>query len=51
MLHAKFQASESSGSEEEYFLIFSYAFLWLKPRTPLGQGPFLTPRPTLEQTW
>ena len=28
MLYTKFQASEPSGSEEEDFLIYFYAFLW-----------------------
>ena len=34
MLYTKFQASEPSGSEEEDFLIYFYAFLWFEPRTP-----------------
>ena len=34
MLHTKFQASKPSGSEEEDFLIFFYAFLWFEPTTP-----------------
>ena len=38
MLYTKFQASEPSGSEEEDFLIYFYAFLWFEPRTP-GQRP------------
>ena len=33
MLHIKFQATEPSGSEEEDFWIFFYAFLWFKPET------------------
>ena len=33
MLHTKFQASEPSGSVEEDFLIYFYAFLWFGPRT------------------
>ena len=33
MLYTKFQASEPSGSEEEDFLIYFYAFLWFEPRT------------------
>ena len=34
MLNTKFQASEPSGSEEENFFVFSYVFLWFKPRIP-----------------
>ena len=41
MLYTKFQASEPSGSDEEDFLIYFYAFLWFEPRTP-GQRPSLT---------
>ena len=43
----KFHASEPSGSEED-FSIFSYLFLWFKPRTlghylnELGLGPEAT---------
>ena len=50
MLHTKFQASEPSGSEEEDFLIYFYAFLWFEPRTP-GQRPSWTLGPSFEQTW
>ena len=32
MLHTKFQTSGPSGSEEEDFLIYFYAFLWFEPR-------------------
>ena len=44
MLHTKFQASESSGSEEGNFLIACYVFLCVKPgsswrRTILTMGP------------
>ena len=38
MLHTKFQTSGPGGSEEEYFSIYFYAFLWFEPRTP-GAGP------------
>ena len=34
MLLTKYQASEPSDSEQEDFLIYFYAFLWLEPRTP-----------------
>ena len=47
MLHTKFQTYGLSGSEEEDFLIYFYAFLWFEPRTP-GQRP-LDPG-TLDQT-
>ena len=50
MLHTKFQASEPSGSEEEDFLIYFYAFLWFEPRTP-SQRPSWTLGPSFEQTW
>ena len=50
MLYTKFQASEASGSEEEDFLIYFYAFLWFEPRTP-GQRPPWTLGPWFEQTW
>ena len=33
MLHTQFQASESSGSEEEDFLKIFYVFLRLEPRS------------------
>ena len=42
MLHTKFQTSGPSGSEEEDFLIFFYAFLWFEPRTP-WRGAILDP--------
>ena len=48
MLQTNFQASKSSGSEEEDFLIYFYAFLWFEPRTP-GQRPSLTLGPSFEQ--
>ena len=41
MLYTQFQASKPSGSEEEDFLIYFYAFLWFEPRTnlnKLGEG-------------
>ena len=41
ILHIKFHASESSGSEKEIFLIFSYIFLWFKPGSPC-EGVFWT---------
>ena len=46
MLYTKFQASEPSGSEEEDFLIYFYAFLWFEPKTPwpeaiLDPGTFI----------
>ena len=50
MLHTKFQTSGLSGSEEEDFLIYFYAFLWVEPRTP-GQRPPWTLGPWFEQTW
>ena len=50
MLHTKFQTSGLSGSEEEDFLIYFYAFLWFEPRTP-GQRPPWTLGPWFEQTW
>ena len=50
MLHTEFQTSGLSGSEEEDFLIYFYAFLWLEPRTP-GQRPPWTLGPWFEQTW
>ena len=50
MLHTKFQASKPSGSEEEDFLIFFYAFLWFEPTTT-DQRPSLTLGPSFEQTW
>ena len=50
MLHTKFQASEPSGSGEEDFFIYFYAFLWFEPRTP-GQRPSSTLGPSFEQTW
>ena len=39
-------ASEPTGSEEEDFLIYFYAFLWFEPRTPwlgaiLDPGTFI----------
>ena len=40
MLYTKFQASEPSGSEEEDFLIYFYAFLWFDPRTPGQRLPW-----------
>ena len=42
MLHTKFQTSGPSGSEEEDFLIYFYAFLWFEPRTP-WRGAILDP--------
>ena len=42
MLHTKFQTPGPSGSEEEDFLIYFYAFLWFEPRTPWG-GAILDP--------
>ena len=33
MIHTDFQASEPSGSEEDFFIYF-HAFPWFKPRTP-----------------
>ena len=50
MLHTKFQASKPSGSEEEDFLIFFYAFLWFEPMTP-DQRPSWTQGPSFEQNW
>ena len=46
MLHTGFQTSGPSGSEEEDFLIYFYAFLWFEPRTPrcraiLDPGAFI----------
>ena len=46
MLHIKFQASKPSGSEEEDFCIYFYAFRWFTPRTPwpmaiLDPGTFM----------
>ena len=40
MLYTEFQASELSGSEEEDFLIYFYAFLWFEPRTRDHLGPW-----------
>ena len=48
MLHTKFQASEQSGSEEEDFLMYFYAFLWFERRTP-GQRPSWTLGPSLNK--
>ena len=42
MLHTKFQTSGPSGSEEEDFWIYFYAFLWFEPRTP-WRGAILDP--------
>ena len=42
MLHTKIQAPESSGSEEEDFLIYLYPFLWFESRTP-WPGAILDP--------
>ena len=42
MLHAKFQATKPSGSEEEDFTIFFYVFLLLESRTP-WRGTILDP--------
>ena len=42
MLHTKFQTFGPSGSEEEDFLIYFYAFLWFEPRTP-WRGAILDP--------
>ena len=42
MLHTKFQASEPSGSEEEGFWIYFYAFLWFQPGTS-WPGAILNP--------
>ena len=42
MLHAIFQTSGPSGSEEENFLIYFYAFLRFEPRTP-WRGAILDP--------
>ena len=39
MLHTKSQASEPSGSEEEYFEYFPMHFYGSNPE-PLGQGIF-----------
>ena len=50
MLHTKFQASKPSGSEEDDFLIFFYAFLWFEPMTP-DQKPSWTQGPSFEQNW
>ena len=50
MLHTKFQASKPSGSEEEDFLIFFYAFVWFEPMTP-DQRPSWTQGPLFEQNW
>ena len=50
MLHTQFQTSGLSGSEEEEFFIYFYAFLWFEPRTP-GQRPSWTLGPSFEQTW
>ena len=40
MLHIKFQTPEPSGSEEEDFRIYFYAFLWFEPRTPWRRAMF-----------
>ena len=37
MLYTKFQASEPSGSDEEDFVIYFYAFLWSN-LVPLARG-------------
>ena len=50
MLHTKFQTSGPSGSEEEDFCIFFYAFYGLNLGPP-GAGPFWTLGPWFEQTW
>ena len=42
MLHTQFQASKTSGSEEEDFFIFFYVFQWFKPKT-LWPGAILDP--------
>ena len=41
MLHTKFQASKPRRSEEEFFKIFSYVYLWFEPRT--WRGAILDP--------
>ena len=47
MLHTKFQTSGPSGTEEEDFLIYIYAFLWFESRTP-WPGPSWTLGPSFE---
>ena len=48
--HAKFHASEASGSEEEDFNIFlHYSFFGSNPGHP-GEDPFWTLGPLFEQT-
>ena len=43
MQHNKFQASKPSNYEEEdFFLLYFYAFLWFEPRTP-WRGTILDP--------
>ena len=42
MIHTRFQASKSSGSEAEDFLIFSMHFYGLNPHPP-GAGAILDP--------
>ena len=48
--HAKFHASEASGSEEEDFNIFSVYFFGSNPGHP-REDPFRTLGPLFEQTW
>ena len=48
MLHTKFQASEPSGSEED-FLIFLFVFLRFETKTPWRKIWLLGS--LLEQTW
>ena len=50
MLHTKFQASEPSGSEEEDFLIYFYAFLRFEPRSPLAWAILILGY-SFEKTW
>ena len=50
MLHTKLEASEPSGSEEEFFFIIFYVFLWFEPQTP-GAVLSWTLGSSFEQTW